>query len=414
MELWRRLILLVLICVAIWLAKLASLAPVMLIEPLDFAEKQKNEGSYLGVRIMTDEKQRLSDMSLNDYIAEITGGRLFQVKGKEWDDIFDNAIAVAEGKSVRKEWAMRLPSDQHPMKVLFFRADEPPVNTLSGHFKKANDRVYVFRTMGNGTKYLELDYRVYSDDDFHFGSGLSNYPHPPTYLLFPYRTFSLWLALAGLIIYLALPRKKAYPGDIRYPFWRIVLGDILSFIVIVPFFSFPILIIGGSKQLFTQGWPLIPFFWPFFFLGVRLLQISAWFASYRVLLLEDRIRISTYRGLSEFLFRDMSFYQPVIFKPPKWLIAFSWLAALSGKGSAQIGAAGRAMILSSSASESIGIRLKNGSDLFINITDQMGNDALKGFKEILMKLKSNGVQETDEVREIRSLGLETMKFPVKS
>ena len=71
------------------------------------------------------------------------------------------------------------------------------------------------------------------------------------------------------------------------------------------------------------------------------------------------------------------------------------------------------MILSGSASGSIGIRLINGADIFINITDQMGSNALKGFERILKKLKENGVQEKDEVREIRSLGLETMKLPDK-
>ncbi|MBI2831603.1 MAG: hypothetical protein HYX79_05025 [Chloroflexi bacterium] len=185
MELWRRVILLVFVCVALWLAKLASLAPVILVSTVDFAEKQQKEGSYMGVRRMTEEKQRLSDMPLNEYIAEVTGGGLFHAEGNEWEGLFSHVMSITEGKGVPTEWSKRLPSDQHPMKVLFFRADEPPVNTFSKYFRKANDRVYVSRTKGDRTEYLELEYRVYSDDDFHFGSGLSNYPHPPTYLFFP-------------------------------------------------------------------------------------------------------------------------------------------------------------------------------------------------------------------------------------
>ena len=73
------------------------------------------------------------------------------------------------------------------------------------------------------------------------------------------------------------------------------------------------------------------------------------------------------------------------------------------------GAAGRAMILSGSAWGSLGIRMRDGSDVFINITDQMGNDALKGLDTILGNLRDNGVEEKTEVREIRSLGLETMR-----
>ena len=137
--------------------------------------------------------------------------------------------------------------------------------------------------------------------------------------------------------------------------------------------------------------------------------ISAWFASFSLLIGQDGIILSTYKGERKFLFRDMAYFQPVVFKPPKWLIAASWFAALSGRGSAAIGAAGRAMILGSSASGSIGIRMRDGSDVFINVTDQMGNNALKGFDTILKKFKANGVEEKDEVREIRSLGLETMR-----
>ena len=43
----------------------------------------------------------------------------------------------------------------------------------------------------------------------------------------------------------------------------------------------------------------------------------------------------------------------------------------------------------------------------------MENSALKGFENILKKLKENGIPEENKVREIRSLGFETLKFPDK-
>ena len=98
MELWRRVILLVFVCVALWLAKLASLAPVILVRTVDFTEKQEKEGSYMGVRIMTEEKQRLSDMPLNDYIAEVTGGGLFHAEGKEWEGLFSGSWQESMGR----------------------------------------------------------------------------------------------------------------------------------------------------------------------------------------------------------------------------------------------------------------------------------------------------------------------------
>ena len=219
----------------------------------------------------------------------------------------------------------------------------------------------------------------------------------------------MWLILFGLLVYAFLPPQPAPPGAIRYPRWRMVMGDVVALLMSVPFFAFPFLITGGTVQVFTQGWPLFFFFWPVFFLGVWVWFIAAWFASFTLVIGPDRLSLSTYKGEGEFLYRDMAYFQPIVFKPPKWLIVASWLGALAGKGSAQIGAAGRAMILSSSAWGSLGIRMRDGSDVFINITDQMGSDALKGLDDILANLRANGVEEKNEVREIRSLGLETMR-----
>jgi hypothetical protein len=413
MELWRRLILLFFICTAILLAKYADLSPLVPVKYIDFAKEQKEEGSYMGVRIMTEEDERLSKLPLNEYIAEKTKGIIFQASGKDWEKLFGTVISASHEQAVAKEWERRLPSDKYPSKVLFFRPIESPVNTLAGYFHHDNDVVYISLNSGNKTEYLEAEYRIYNNEDFLLGSGFTNYPTPPAYIFFPYRKYSLWLVLFGLLLYIFLPVQQKNPEAIKYPRWRMVLGDVVSFLMIVPFFSFPFLITGGALQAFTQGWPLFFFFWPIFFMGIWLLFISAWLAGFSIIVTDNRLRFFTSKGETELLYTDMQYFQPVIFKPPRWLIALSWIAALAGKGSSRIGATGRAMILSGSASGSIGIRLKNGADIFINITDQMGSNALKGFERILVKLKENGLQEKDEVREIRSLGLETMRIPQK-
>ena len=411
MELWRRLILLFFVCTAILLAKFADLSPLVLVKYIDFAKEQKEEGSYMGVRIMTEEDERLSKMPLNEYIQEKSKGKILQATSKEWEELLGTVIEVSQEKDVAKVWQKRLPSDKYPSKVLFFRPDEAPINSLASQFHHDNDVVYISLTNGSKNAYLEVEYRIYNNEDFLLGSGFINYPTPPIHMLFPYRKYCLWLVLFGLLLYIFLPVHQKNPDAIKYPRWRMVLGDIVSFLIIVPFFSFPFLITGGSLQAFTQGWPLFFFFWPIFFMGLWLLLISAWLAGFSIVVTDDRLRFFTSKGEREFLYKDMEFYQPVIFKPPQWLIALSWIAALAGKGSSRIGATGRAMILSGSASGSIGIRLKNGADIFINITDQMGSNALKGFERILERLKQQGVQEKGEVREIRSLGLETMKLP---
>ncbi|MBI2831602.1 MAG: hypothetical protein HYX79_05020 [Chloroflexi bacterium] len=70
------------------------------------------------------------------------------------------------------------------------------------------------------------------------------------------------------------------------------------------------------------------------------------------------------------------------------------------------------MILSSSEYQCIGIEMKNGSMLYINVSDMMGTSMLKESKDILKALRQSGVQQKTEAKEIRSLGLETVRLPV--
>lgn len=414
MEFFRRLILLVCVCAAIWLAYLASLEPLVVVRPEDFIEKYKKEirpGSK-GSLIASEDRASLSRLTLSEYITKATKGRIVKVQGKEWDEFFKNVNAFAEGKNVGKEWTKRLPNEQHPLRVLFFKPVEPPLNTVQGNFKKDLDNLYLALTNGQKTDYLNLEYKQYSNDDFRIGSGFSPYPDPPSYLLYPYRQYSLWIVLIGLALYIFLPRNKK-PDALRYPSWRIVLGDGLSLLLIVTFFTIPILIIQGSMQIFKEGWILLIFFWPLSLLGIYSLKLSAWFASYQLILMKDRLQLSTYKGDREYLYSNMLYFQPIIFKPPRWLIILAWMAALSGKGAARKGGVGRAMILSGSEAGSIGIAFRDGSYMYINITDQMGNIAFPGAEKILDALKEAEVTEKKEQRVIRSMGFETVGFPAK-
>jgi hypothetical protein len=75
-----------------------------------------------------------------------------------------------------------------------------------------------------------------------------------------------------------------------------------------------------------------------------------------------------------------------------------------------MGAAGRALMLSSSGARGIAVQLKSGGALFVNITDQMGGTAIKGFEAILEELRKKGIPEKSEERQIRSLGFETVRL----
>lgn len=414
MELFRRVILLVCVCAAIWLAYLASLEPLVVVRTEDFREKYEKEirpGSKSSL-IASEDRRPSSRLTLSEYISNETKGHLAKVQGKEWAEFFKKVNAFAEGQNIGKDWTKRLPNERHPMRILFFKPVEPPLNTVQVNFKKDLDILYLALINGQQTNYLKLEYKQYSNDDFRIGSGFSPYPDPPSYLLYPYRQYSLWIALIGLTLYIFLPRNKK-PVALRYPSWRIVLGDVVSLLLIVTFFTLPILVVQGSMQIFKEGWPLLIFCWPLSLLGIYSMKLSAWFASYQIILLKDRLQLSTYKGDREYLYSDMLYFQPLMFKPPRWLIILMWLAALAGKGAARTGGVGRAMILSSSETGSIGISFRDGSYMYINITDQRGKTAFPGAEKILDALKEAGVTEKNEQKVIRSLGFETVGFPAK-
>jgi hypothetical protein len=320
--------------------------------------------------------------------------------------------ATHEGKDVGREWKRRV-SSEYKQGGLYFRPEESPINTFKEDFKTRNQKMILALSKERQAGYLELTYHHYSNEDFQIGSGFVPYPDPPSFLFYPYRKFSLWIALIGLVLYVFIPRKKKRDDALRYPLWRIMAGDFVSLLLIVPFFSFPILLVGGSFQVFEAGWPLIIFLWPIFFIGIWVLKLSAWFASYQVAILNDRLWFSTYTGVREFLYKDMEHFQPVIFKPPRWLIFLSWIAVFSAKGATRIGAAGRAMILSGTAYRNIGIRFRDGSNLYINKTDQIGGIAFEGAEIISKALKEAGVSEKPEPEVVRSLGFQTVRFPEK-
>jgi hypothetical protein len=382
----------------------ASMEPVVIVDLFQPAEQDGFAMRSLDSLLAEDDRQRRAQARQKSIQADTV-----EIVGAEWDEIYQNLARLKEGGKVSEEWTERLPSDQYPMSLFFYRPEESPVSTVSHLLQKDNQRLYL--KLKDRDALLKIDYRIVSDDDFHLGSGLSLYPHPPTTMLYPYRKHGIVIFIAGLVLYALLPMRKVSPQTLRYPRWRIVCGDLASLLAIAPFFSFPFFITGGTRQAFTQGWPLLFFFWPVFIIGLWMLSISARLAAFSVTAREDRLVLSSTSGEKEFLYQDMAFFQPVVFKPPKWLIAMSWLAALAGKGAAGLGAAGRAMILSGCAAGSIGIRLRSGAEIFIVVSDQMGNNALKGFQKILKKLKDQGVREEDEVREIRSLGLETVRLP---
>ena len=402
-ELGRRWVLLAGAALAILTAKAASVGPLFVVRAVDFAEVQKEESPW------TDRGRYLAQLPLEEYIQAKTKGAVLEVSGEAWDRFIDQAGAASRGELKTKDWTSRIPADTRrwgftPYRV-FFRPDEEPLRSLAGAFRKDEELRYLAPGRKDERGYLSLSYQVYDRDAFGFGSGFTGSPEPPTRFLYPLRKYSLWCLLVGLVGYIALPRSKPKKEELYYARWRVVLGDVASMILFVPFFAIPIFVIGGSLQAVTLAWPLTLVFWPLAFVGIWLLRLGAWYATYRLSLRPEGIELATYKGKRMFRFEEMSYHQPVLVKPPRWLIVLSWLAALAGKGSARVGAVGRALMLSGSASDGVAIGLKDGSKAFFWVSDKMGGQALRNAGRMLKDMENAGVPLKDEVKVIESITL---------
>ncbi len=402
-ELFRRIVYYGCFFVAIILFMLALPEPVVIIDIFEPKKDTRTSGRRFAESLLNKEEQERLNKKR---IAEIERNTI-DVSWQEWNKIYKELINLKEGKPLTKQFKDRMPSDQYPSKVFFYRPHEPHVKEISHYLIEDNQVIYLRlaeKNIAEEFKYLKVSYKMYSNNDFHLGSGFSRYPRPPTYILYPYRKYSLWILLLGLIFYIFLPVKPISKKSLRYPRWRVIIGDLAATILTFVFFSMPFFITGGVIQAVYPYFILSAVFWLISLLGIYTIKIAVWYSSYEIDLLRDGIKIASYKGIKDILFEQIELFQPVVFKPPKWLIILTWIAALSGRGGA-----GRAILTSLSEAGSICIKLKDGSEIFIVVTDQMGTTALKGFEKIIETLHKKGIKRKDEIREIRSMGFEIMR-----
>lgn len=135
----------------------------------------------------------------------------------------------------------------------------------------------------------------------------------------------------------------------------------------------------------------------------------AWFASFSLFIAQDHLEIGTYKEVRRLYYRDMAFFQPCVFKSPRWLVILSWMAAIMGTGASGIGATGRALLVSAAESGCVGIQMKDGSNFYVSITDQIGTSTLKRSGDIVHSLRRGGVEEKTDAKVIQSMGLEIIR-----
>jgi len=401
MEFLRRTFVVISVCAAVWFFFYTPLYPLVRVKPVDFAAEFKKE---------TQRPKRTSDSLLpygsnvqtnyEQYVFKKTEDKVINVKGSEWEALFQKIGAAKDDLSVSKVMQKRT-SPQFRQAGFYFYASEPPFDTLKRMLNKHLDSVYLLDAEG---RYVKVDYKAYTHNSFHIGSGLSDYPKPPAWLMYPYRKYSLWMMIAPIVL-LFLPKRRYEKDSIHFKTWFIIGNDVCFVVLLIALpFATPMAIMGGAAQVFfTEGVFLLPVFWLIMAIGVwGFVYIMPRFESFEIEINNDGIKSHDIRGEHVYRFKDMEYFQWVTFKRPRWMVFFAWIFLLSGRR----GGVGL-FILSTVVHAGIGIRLRDDVLFYINTSNPMGQSVLnQNTAKIAEILRARGVMEKEGEIIIRSMGLE--------
>lgn len=386
-EIWRRVLPVSLVLAAVATAFIVTHEPLARVEVVDFAQEQQAMGSVYG--LWTDEQRALKAMPLVDYIASVTAGKTTAVSGTMWDVFARELSLTQEGNPPDRTWRQRIGE----WDSVYVRQTDLPSPDMLSRLPDGEER---YASLPDGTWVSAVAIRL-SSSDFTLGAGLHGPPHA---LVYPLR--SLFFPLLGLAVlfYILLPWPRRGEDIIAYDRWRVVLGDILGLMLTVVFVAMPFLITGNTTLAVTEYWGLSVVFWLIGLLGLWAVQVGISAGGLQIMILADRlVRVTAWRH-EEYPYVDIVLVQPAIQVVPKWNIAASWLAALSGRRGS-----GAALLGAQSETRGFRITMKDGIMVHIWLTDQMGSVMIRGADALPHALTAAGVPMSTESVTVRGMSV---------
>ncbi|MCS7060137.1 MAG: hypothetical protein RMN25_03140 [Anaerolineae bacterium] len=364
MELLRRGIALTCLLSAIACA-LAPQPALLRFGAIDFAERQKDSW-------FEDERK----MPLEDFIARETKDRLIALQGASWTDFFSRFEAAVSGEMA--DWQNRLNVGWSAGTMVYFRPDEPWARDIAPSLSDDHPFSYLALAGPAGARYLTVTWSRPKDmlDD------------APPGLLYPWRSYSVWLALIGLAAYILLPRRKRDPEALVYSTVRaVVLPDIVGLFLAGFFFALPFWIVPANApdpNVLNPdgGWLILTVvMWAFAAAGVVILAIAARYAAFSILPGSDAVAVTTWLSAARYPYADMQQVRPYVRRVSKGWIGLGVLASLLNWR-----AAAPTLMLASSESRGIEVVLRDGRKWRVAI------DALEGLDRLLNTLRAKGVE----------------------
>lgn len=407
-ELWRRLALLIGVLVGVGLFFYVVPA-VVSVTAIDWKQEQADELKSISGYVSQEDK-RLSQLPLAEYIQEKTGGKITAVDSEQWADFFLQVQLASQGQYDNSLYGNRV-SDQDkdpfwkpqgPVQV-FFKPGEFPFEQW-GLIPREGEQIYISRTEQGKTSYLLVRYEDYRST---VSAMTTPYRTAPDWLYHPCRLVGIGFMAAGLLLYIFLPRRKRMPEDIAYAGGRLVAGDIVALLLLLPFYGLPFLINGGTLQAVTGMWPISVVMWSLASLAILLLYYSAWYASFRVEITPSSLYLVTFKGVQECRFDEITAVDLVSLRNPGWFrklfIAVAVLSFAGGGGSFQ--SAGSALLTKTAAYGGLEFRRRSGKPLYIWFTDQMGGVIIPNFVRVPEAIRAAGLEINQEAREIEGFSM---------
>lgn len=222
-----------------------------------------------------------------------------------------------------------------------------------------------------------------------------------------YRTLGIIILLAGLFLYIFLPRRKKVEDDISYSTGSMKAGDLAGLILLLPFYGLPFVINGGTTELFTYLWPVTVIMWALAFFPIILLYYNAWYASYRIELTSEAIYLINFKGIKTYRFDEITQVNYVVLRNPRWFrrlfLIVALLAMLGGRSSTQ--PAGSALLTESAAYGGLEFIKLGVKPTYIWFTSQNGGVIINNFNRVPEALRRAGIITNDTSREIEGFAM---------
>ncbi len=400
-ELLRRAILVVFVSIAVGLAYYADLNEYFVLHQVTVSHLRTPSFGAWG---MSDaEKARLKTLPLKELVRERENAPLLIIGGGQLDSFFGQAMAAFQGDGVPERWRQGAEISFGDLNALWLWPEQLPLDALApGSFADNLDQVLLAGSESD-TMLLRIRRNNIGIDDYAPFIGFSG-AAPPFKMLYPYYFQAMLIALAGLLFYLFLPRKKPIPGALYTKRWQVMMIDAVALMLFLAFFMLGWFLAGPSSLGPNEGWFVAAVVWLFCLAGLYLFEQGTFYALFNMKAENDGLRIRTFQGELKIPYTDIEEVRGAILKNPRWLTILLTLASIFGRGSQRHLAGGQALIMGSASYPGMALKLKKSGTIYL--WGSASGNTFTHMQRFHDGLLSAGVALDEEPIMVRGLGTE--------